>query len=202
MVPLPKSHHRYQLRAGVIGCIERPRGRGAEPEVPVETGGNRLGLLGSFEHEEDVLVRLGRLLGLASPGAADPDVHLVHRPDGAGLDQLDHPPVIVAGMDLRAHLGRDLGLGRRLADDPRLGDVVGQRLLAVDVLAELQGRQGGEGVGVLGRAHDHRVEPRSRRRTACGNRGTSWPWDTGPRPGCSPDRAHRTVPRCSPTSTC
>ena len=35
---------------------------------------------------------------------------------------------------------------------------MGQRLLAVDVLAQLQGRQRGEGVGVLGGAHDDGVE--------------------------------------------
>ena len=100
-----------------------------------------------------------RVLGrLPAPGPADPDVGLGHRADGAGLDQLDDAAVVVVGVDLGAHLGGDLGLGGGLADDPGLADVVGQRLLAVDVLAELQGRQGGEGVGVLGGADDDGVE--------------------------------------------
>ena len=59
---------------------------------------------------------------------------------------------------LVAHLGRHLGLGGGLADDPGLGDVARQRLLAIDVLAQLQGRQRGEGVRMLGGAHDHGVE--------------------------------------------
>ena len=158
MVPLPKSHHRYHFGPGEIDLVERPLRRGAEPEVPVEPLGDRRGFLGPLGHVDDVVVPLGRLLRLPAPGPADPDVHVVHRPDRAGLDQLDHAAVVVAGVDLRAHLGRDLGLRRRLADDPGLPDVVRQRLLAVDVLAQLQGRQRGEGVGVLGRAHDHRVE--------------------------------------------
>ena len=116
------------------------------------------GLLGRSLDEDDVFVSLGRLLRLPAPGPPHPDVHLVHRPDGAGLDQLDDAPVVVAGVDLGSHLGRDLGLGGGLADDAGLPDVVGQRLLAIDVFAQLQGRQGGEGVGVLGRAHDDRVE--------------------------------------------
>ena len=66
--------------------------------------------------------------------------------------------VVGIGVVLVAHLGCDLGLGGGLADDARLPDVVRQRLLAVDVFAELQGRQGGKGVRVLGRADDHRVE--------------------------------------------
>ena len=104
------------------------------------------------------MVLPGRFARLSPPGSAHPDVRFVHRPDRAGLDQLDDAPVVVGGVDLRAHLGGDLGLGGGLANDAGFPDVVRQRLLAVDVLAQLQGRQGGEGVGVLARAHDDRVE--------------------------------------------
>ena len=93
-----------------------------------------------------------------------------HRADRAGLDQLDDAAVVVAGVDLRAHLRGDLRLGRRLADDAGLPDVVRQRLLAVDVLAELQGRQRGEGVRVLAGADDDGVELAGDGRTACGSR--------------------------------
>ena len=82
----------------------------------------------------------GVLLRLPAPGPADPDVHVAHRADGAGLDQLDDPSVVVSGVDLGAHLGRHLGLAGGLADDPGLPDAVRQRLLAVDVLAELEAR--------------------------------------------------------------
>ena len=49
-------------------------------------------------------------------------------------------------------------LCRGLADDARLRDVVGERLLAVDVLLQLQRRQRREGVRVLGGADDDGVE--------------------------------------------
>ena len=47
-----------------------------------------------------------------------------HRADRAGLDQLDDAAVVVAGVDLGAHLRGDLGLGGGLADDAGLPDVV------------------------------------------------------------------------------
>ena len=86
------------------------------------------------------------------------------------LDQLDDAAIVLARVDLDAHLRRDLGLRRRLADLARLPDVVRQRLLAVDVLAVLEGEQGGEGVGVLAGADHDGVERRRACRTACGSR--------------------------------
>ena len=106
----------------------------------------------------------------------------LHRADRPGLDQLDDPAVVVAGVDLRAHLGGDLGLRGRLADDPGLPDVVRQRLLAIDVLAQLQGGQGGEGVGVLGRAHDDRVELAGVVVELAEVATSSAPWDASRRP--------------------
>ena len=94
-------------------------------------------LLGPLGDEEDVMVALGCLLRLPAPGPTDPDVHLVHRPDRSGLDQFHNAPVVVAGVDLGSHLGRDLGLRGGLADVAGLPDVVRQRLFAIDVLAQL-----------------------------------------------------------------
>ena len=86
-------------------------------------------------------------------------------PDRAGLDDLDHPPVILARVDLRAHLGRQLVVGRRLAHEPDLAHVVGQRLFAVQVLAQPHRAEARRGVDVVRRADDdgvdviaHRVE--------------------------------------------
>ena len=72
--------------------------------------------------------------------------------------QLDHSPVVVCGVDLGAHLGCQLRSGGGLADDAGFPDIAGQRLLAVDVLAQPQRRQRGEGVRVLAGADDDGVE--------------------------------------------
>jgi len=55
---------------------------------------------------------------------------------------------------------KSTGFLRRPGDGPRFADRVGQRLLAVDVLAALEGRQRREGVGVFRRADDDGVVAR------------------------------------------
>ncbi len=85
-------------------------------------------------------------------------MRLPNRTDNAGLNQFHHPSIIVARVDLRAHLRGDAGLARGLGDDARLMHIAGQRFLAIDVLAHLQRGQGREGVGVLRRADDHGVQ--------------------------------------------
>ena len=57
-----------------------------------------------------------------------------------------------------AHLGGDLVPGRRLGQHPGLVDRMGERLLAVDVLAQVECGLGDHGVRVVGRADDHRVD--------------------------------------------
>ncbi len=147
------------LRARHVDVVERAVGSGAEPQVPVQPGGHRVDGGRTVLHEDDVLG--GRGLGLArvpSPGTRDPHVTFADRADHAALDQLDDAPVVVAGVNLGAHLRRDAGLRRSLADDARLVHVVGERLLAVDVLLQLQRGQRGERVRVLGGADDDGVE--------------------------------------------
>ena len=61
-------------------------------------------------------------------------------------------------MALVAHLGHDLVLAGRLGQHAGLVDAVGQGLLDIDVLAAPDGRQGDDGVGVVGRGHDDRVD--------------------------------------------
>ena len=78
--------------------------------------------------------------------------------DGTGLDQFHDAAVVVAGVNLNAHLCGDARVVCRFADDPRFVHAVSQRLLAVDVLPELKGRQRGEGVRVLAGADDDGVE--------------------------------------------
>jgi hypothetical protein len=85
-------------------------------------------------------------------------VYLLHRANGAGLDQFHNAPVIVSGVNLSPHLGRNLGFHSSLSDDACLPDVMCQRLLAIHVFAQVQSRQRGEGVRVLRRAYDNRVK--------------------------------------------
>jgi len=85
-------------------------------------------------------------------------VALADLAEEAGLHDLDDAAIVVAGVDLRAHLRDDAGLRGGLADDARLLDVVGERLLAVDVLLQLERGQRGKGVRVLGGADEHGVE--------------------------------------------
>ena len=126
------------LGTGEIDLVERPRLRRPEPKIPVEPLGDRRGIGRPLEHRDDVAIFLGVGLRLPAPGATDPDVRLGDVADRAGLDQLDDAAVVVAGVNLRSHLRRDLRLGRGLANDPRFPDVVRQRLFAVNMFAELK----------------------------------------------------------------
>ena len=108
-------------------------------------------------------VRLVELLGrcgvLQAPGAIGPDVDFADRSDDPGIQVLLQRPPHARGVPLVAHLRRELGIFRRgLADQARLPDVVGQRLLAVDVLAVGQRQVRRKRVGMLGGGDDDRVE--------------------------------------------
>src|SRR6185295_7449171 len=146
------------LGTGEVDRVEGPHRRGADPEVPVEVGGNRHLFLGPFHGADDVVVRGGLLGRLEPPDAADPDVALGDLADRARLDELDHAAVVVARVDLRARLGGDLRLLRGVLDDAGFPDAVGEGLLAVDMLAHLEGGQRREGVGMLGDGDDDGVE--------------------------------------------
>jgi len=88
---------------------------------------------------------LGGLGILQAPGAAGPDVHLVHLADDAGVEDLLDLPSLRRRVPLIAHLRRQLRvLARRLTNQSRFPDVVGQRLFAVDVLAVRQRQVGRE----------------------------------------------------------
>ena len=100
--------------------------RGAAPEVPVQLLGNRLGDL--------VVVPAG----LAT--AVHPDVDFTNLAQHAGLDDFHAAAEGVGGAALRADLGDQVRvLLGQFADLAGLGTAMGQRLLAEDVLAGLQG---------------------------------------------------------------
>jgi hypothetical protein len=81
----------------------------------------------------------GCFLALPTPRRETQTCDFTDRTDRAGLDQLDHPPVVFASVDLNPHLRRHAGLGSRQADLPRLPNVVRQRFFTVDVLLVLAG---------------------------------------------------------------
>ena len=138
--PVLPRHGSLREVAGVIG----PHRRRPDPQVPVQPLRHRGRLLRPARRTFDPLVH--------------PNVGFPHRPDRPRSDQLDHAAVVVGGVDLRAHLGRHLHLLGRFPHHAGLVDRVGQRLLAIDVLAPLHGRDAGQGVGVLGGADGHRVD--------------------------------------------
>ena len=145
--------------------MERPRRGGSQPQIEM-VGRRDRHLFLEPVHDLDAVVepvRLVELLGgrriLESPRAFCPDVDFAHRTDDAGHeDFLDRAP---GGrrVALVAHLRRQVRVLRGgLADEPGFPDVVGERLLAVDVLAVRQRQVGRERVRVLGGGDDDGVE--------------------------------------------
>ena len=86
-------------------------------------------------------------------------MHFLHRADGAGLDDLDDATVVVAGVDLSAHLSDAFLLCRGLGDQTRFLHRVRQRLLAEDVQTGTQGRKRRRRVHVVRRRYRHAVQP-------------------------------------------
>jgi hypothetical protein len=61
-------------------------------------------------------------------------------------------------MALVAHLRRDLGFRRHGAHGSSLGDVMTDRFLAINILAELHGDHGRQGMLMIGRGNEHGVD--------------------------------------------
>src|SRR5262249_10052584 len=79
--------------------------------------------------------------------------------DRAGHEQLLDLPALRRGMALIARLRGELRVLRSgLANQPRLPDIVSERLLTVDVLAVGQRQIGGECMGMLGGADHDGIE--------------------------------------------
>ncbi len=100
---------------------------------------------------------VSRLKSAIPPTLVAPAIDLRDRADDAALNPLDDSAIVVSGMNLDAHLCRQLVLGGQLSDDASLGDCVRERLLAIDMLAQLQGGRRGGGMRVVGRRHDDGV---------------------------------------------
>ena len=103
--------------------------------------------------------------GVGAADFADADSRAVN--DGAGpADRAELAAAEIleglvtgrAGAALRAHLDHAAVLAGRGDHLPAFPDVVGQRLLDVDVLARLAGPDGGQGVPMVGRGDDDGVD--------------------------------------------
>ena len=146
VVAAPVGH----LAAGVVvdpAEVDVAAGRGirgvggrAEPEVVLEALGDRLGLL--------VVARLG----VVGPARGQADADALQVADPAVADQLAGAAESLVGTLLAAGLEDDLGLVDRVAHRAALGDRQRQRLLAVDVLPGLAGRDDRDRVPVVRRA--------------------------------------------------
>ena len=132
-------------RVVVAVADERPLGRDAEPQVPVEPRGHRVVLVG-------LRVRV-------APRLAAPRVDFLHLPDRAVVDELHDELVLRARVNLNAHLRDELLLGGDFGEPAGLVDRLRQRLLAVDVQAAVHGAACAIGrVHVVRRRDVHRVE--------------------------------------------
>ena len=136
------------IPAAPVGRMILPVGIGnflcrSQPEIPVERGGHGGG---------------NRIGAVIAPGFAAPGVHLPHLPDRAALHELHCSAVGSGGMDLRSHLRDELRLFCHHPQLPRFMHIVRQRLLAVDMLAAIEGRHRRGGMGVVGGGDIDRID--------------------------------------------
>src|SRR5262249_60084723 len=86
--------------------------------------------------------------------AAAPDMDPADLAEHTGSEDFHDLPVILASVDLRAHLGLDVLAGGRFHHYPDFMDRVSQWLLAVDVLAGAHGCHANDCLGVVRSADD------------------------------------------------
>src|SRR2546427_3011045 len=92
----------------------------------------------------------------AAISCVHPHMNFMHRSNRAALDQLDHTPVIAAGMNLRADLGDAFHPPRGFHDDSALGNCPGERLLAIKVPPALECGHRGNRMSMVGDGYDDR----------------------------------------------
>src|SRR3954447_2973044 len=117
-----------------INTVIRPLWRRSEPKIPIQPRRDRLRFCRAFSDPHDVLETFGGFLALSAPGASDPDVSFLDGPDEPALNEFYHAAIVICSVNLNAHLGGDFRLRCGFADLTRFPDIVGERLLAIDVL--------------------------------------------------------------------
>ena len=96
-------------------------------------------------------------------------MRFAHRADDAGPDHFAQAAGFFGGLALVAHLRGDFVLARRLGELARFPNRMGQRLLAIDMFAQLDRRHRGEGVQMIGRCRPPPRRCPSAPRASCGN---------------------------------
>src|SRR5208283_1943319 len=108
--PTPPAERSIDLMIG-------PPSRRAEPQVPVERGGQRRLILRSLDSLRPIQRQFA-----AMRGPIGPDVRLAHGADGAVLDPLGHQSVALEGHALVAHLRGNLMFSRGFSQGTGLID--------------------------------------------------------------------------------
>ncbi len=85
-------------------------------------------------------------------------MHLADRSDRAGLNDFHRAAEAIFSAALISHLGGDFIFGRHLAHHPRFVNRMGQRLLAIDMFAQLHGHDAGRRVVMIGRGDDDGID--------------------------------------------
>ena len=111
-------------------------GSRAQPDVPVQTFGHRLGFLGPFN-------------SLRPEGTRGPVVHFANRSDGAVPNPLAKQAGGFRSLVADGNLGRHARFARHFGDPPRFIDRVSERFLAENVFALFHRRRGNDGVQIV-----------------------------------------------------
>jgi hypothetical protein len=133
----------------VIGA----EGRGAEPEVPIQSGGygRRVGrTLNTLGPPERVFALVSWSIG--------PDVDFADCANCAIGKPFVDLAIAFEGHALIAHLSGDLGFASGFGDDASLVDGAGERLFAINVLAHFDGGHRDKSVIVIRSTADDRVD--------------------------------------------
>ena len=147
--PQAEVVERPPLFRQVIG-VEIALRRGAEPEIPSEPIGYRHG---GRRHDG----RIGEM-GAAHFRSAVATKYLAHLADHSGADRFHRLADALAGVALISHLGDHLVALLGFQEGSRLPDVMGQRLLGVNVDPALHRRERGGEMRVIRGGNDHRVD--------------------------------------------
>jgi len=118
---------------GKISGIIRARWRGAEPEIPIESGRNWGRVFWPRHTLRPIFVE--ETVG----GTIGPDVDFADGTDGVVHDEFAEPASVFGSLTLIAHLGGDFMFARGLGNLTRFPDGVREGLFAIDVLAEFDG---------------------------------------------------------------